>query len=77
MYVRSMIYIVDGGWSEWKNILECSRTCGQGIKVQTRSCSEPPRSCDGKYCDGPGLQFVPCNASACCPGLLIKLYSIK
>ena len=67
-----VVYVADGGWSEWKDISECSGTCGEGIKVQIRSCSEPPSSCGGKYCEGPDLQFVPCNVSACCPGLLLK-----
>ena len=51
------------------DISVCSGTCGEGIKIQTRSCSEPPSSCGGKYCEGPDLQFVQCNVSACCPGL--------
>ena len=68
-----MVYIVDGGWSEWKEISGCPATCGEDIiKVQIRSCSEPPSSCGGKYCEGPDLQFIPCNVSACCPGLLLK-----
>ena len=67
-----MVHIVDGGWSEWKNISECSSTCGEGIKVRSRSCSEPPSSCGGKYCGGPDLQFVPCNVNACCPGLIFN-----
>ena len=68
-----VVYVADGGWSEWKEISGCSATCGEGIiKVQIRSCSEPPSSCGGKYCEGPDLQFVPCNVPACCPGLLLK-----
>ena len=50
---------------------ECSVTCGEGIKVQIRSCSEPNPSCNGKFCEGNDLQFVSCNVSACCPGLLL------
>ena len=67
-----VVSVADGGWSEWKDTLECSVTCGEGIKAQIRSCSEPPSSCGGKNCEGPNLQFVPCNVSACCPGLLLK-----
>ena len=55
-----VIFVVNGGWSEWKNISVCSATCG-GVKPQSRSCSEPPRSCGGKACEGKDLRFIPCN----------------
>ena len=60
-----MVYIVDGGWSEWKDVSGCSSTCGEGMKLLLRSCIEPRRSCGGKFCDGLGLQYVPCNVNAC------------
>ena len=71
-------YIVDGGWSDWKDISQCFGTCGEGVKVQSRSCSEPPMSCNGKHCNGSDLQLVACNVSSCCPGLLkyLQIYSV-
>ena len=67
------IFVVDGGWSEWKDISPCYGTCGEGVKAQSRSCSEPTRSCGGKPCIGLSLQFVACNISSCCPGELAKV----
>lgn len=63
------VYIVDGKWSEWIDITECAVTCGEGTKVQSRSCSEPPSSCGGMHCVGDDIRKVPCNISSCCPGL--------
>ena len=45
-----------------------------GVKIQSRSCSNPRRSCGGKLCKGRDLQFVACNISECCPGLLKYMY---
>lgn len=33
--------IVDGGWAEWTEYQECSRTCGGGITFRERSCDNP------------------------------------
>ena len=60
--------IVDGGWSEWKDISPCYADCGKGVKAQSRSCSEPPSLCGGQKCNGTSIQFVTCNVSSCCPG---------
>ena len=64
-----MCPVVDGGWSEWKNISGCIGPCGEGIQAHSRSCSNPPTSCGGQECNGTSLQFVTCNVSSCCPGL--------
>ena len=65
----SFVHIVDGGWSSWINISECSVTCGKGVKVQSRSCTEPPKSCGGIDCIGEDIQLQPCSVSSCCPGV--------
>ena len=68
MIIMFCMYIVDGGWNEWKDISPCHATCGQGLKAQSRSCSEPRSSCGGKPCVGPDFKFAACNISSCCPG---------
>ena len=32
---------VHGGWSAWSELSECSRSCGVGIRRQTRKCNNP------------------------------------
>ena len=32
---------VDGGWSEWKSVVACSKSCGRGVLRMERTCSNP------------------------------------
>jgi len=50
---------VDGGWTEWT---ECTHSCGWS-GMQKRSCTAPPPSGGGKYCQGPASR--PCNLRKC------------
>ncbi|KAK4820389.1 hypothetical protein QYF61_025563 [Mycteria americana] len=58
---------VDGNWSEWGLWEECSKSCGQGNKTRTRTCSNPPTQHGGKPCDGSAVDSVMCNIRPC-PG---------
>jgi hypothetical protein len=49
---------VNGGWSSWGS---CSASCGGG--VQYRTCTNPPPSNGGSYCQGPDNQS--CNTQGC------------
>ena len=62
-------YEVDGGWSEWEDISECTASCGTAFKEQNRTCTEPPTSCGGLPCIGSDHRLTLCNTT-CCPGLL-------
>ena len=57
---------VDGGYSNW-TISECSETCGEGVQIYTRTCSNPPPSNSGKDCSdlGPAQKTEPCNEQEC------------
>ncbi|CAH3133313.1 unnamed protein product, partial [Pocillopora meandrina] len=57
---------IDGGYTEWSES-ECSVTCGEGTKILTRTCTNPPPSCGGKNCSelGPDLTTIPCNEGEC------------
>ncbi|NWT15620.1 HMCN1 protein, partial [Vireo altiloquus] len=56
---------VDGSWSEWGLWEECSRSCGQGNRTRSRTCSNPPAQHGGKPCEGSALESVMCNLRPC------------
>jgi len=65
--------VVNGGWSDWTSwadITACSKSCGGGARVQSRSrvCNNPVPSNGGASCTGPATetQSVACNTQACC-----------
>ena len=56
---------VDGGWSDW-TFGECSKTCGNGKKQETRTCTNPPPSNGGKDCKGKSSgKRKKCNLGSC------------
>ncbi|XP_062509095.1 A disintegrin and metalloproteinase with thrombospondin motifs 6-like [Corticium candelabrum] len=55
----------DGGWSSWKDVLGCSRTCGGGIQMSERLCDNPPPSGRGRYCRGERKRFRTCMTALC------------
>ena len=63
------MYLVDGGWSEWQNVTECSATCGEGVITQQRTCTQPSPSCGGRDCVGENTTNVSCIE--CCPGTYV------
>ncbi|XP_062437683.1 hemicentin-1 [Rhea pennata] len=56
---------VDGSWSEWGLWEECSKSCGQGNRTRTRTCSNPSAQHGGKPCDGSAVDSVMCNIRPC------------
>ena len=56
---------VDGGFSKWTPFSACSVTCGSGVKVRTRTCTNPPRQWKGKDCVGPRQESMACNEGPC------------
>jgi hypothetical protein len=65
--VFSSLIAVDGGWSPYVNGT-CSKTCGGGVVVQTRICTNPAPQNGGLNCTGPPAQGLPCNTQPC-PGM--------
>ena len=59
--------VVDGGYSEWTKWSECSQSCGGGVKVRARSCTNPSPSGGGKDCTslGESEELAKCNEQAC------------
>ncbi|XP_077188775.1 hemicentin-1 isoform X2 [Paroedura picta] len=56
---------VEGNWSGWGSWEECSKTCGQGNKTRTRTCSNPPAQHGGRSCDGNAVESIMCNIRPC------------
>lgn len=57
---------IDGGYSDW-SASPCSVTCGGGIQILTRTCTNPPPSNCGKDCSrlGPVIMTKTCNTQKC------------
>ncbi|KAG5268284.1 hypothetical protein AALO_G00210820 [Alosa alosa] len=56
---------VDGAWSEWTSWSPCDVSCGGGLMVRNRSCSNPPPKNGGHDCEGMTLQTQTCNTQPC------------
>lgn len=65
----------DGNWGEWRNVLQCSKTCGAGRQIKSRLCNNPVPQNGGQQCllkDGSGrardeMKVEDCNTQPC-PG---------
>ena len=62
---------IDGGFTEWLDYGQCSRTCGGGERIRERSCTKPRPQHGGRNCSviGPYREAIPCNNTRPCPGL--------
>ncbi|KAG1934314.1 SCO-spondin [Pimephales promelas] len=56
---------VDGQWSDWTPWSDCGVSCGGGLMVRNRSCSNPPPKNGGRDCDGMSRQTHACNTHSC------------
>ncbi|XP_070544536.1 A disintegrin and metalloproteinase with thrombospondin motifs 3-like [Ptychodera flava] len=63
--VESTIEVVHGGWGDWSDYSECSRTCGVGAQLRTRECNNPEPSNSGDDCKGKNVEFRLCNTQDC------------
>lgn len=55
---------INGGWSEWFN----SGVCSNGLKTQTRSCTNPTPAYGGNQCTGDFTRQVNCVDQSTTPG---------
>lgn len=56
---------VNGNWTEWSSWNECSVTCGGGMKVRERNCSNPIPQYGGESCFGNYSNTELCNEYPC------------
>ena len=65
-YYFFYLILVDGGWSEWTDKEEnCSKTCGGGLKIWRRTCTNPTPEHGGKKCVGKDVVNLHCNTFPC------------
>jgi len=56
---------VDGGWSPYGNYGKCSKDCGGGFKIRSRTCTNPTPAYGGEPCAGNSEESVTCNTQKC------------
>uniref|UniRef100_A0AAV2J7U3 Peptidase M12B domain-containing protein n=1 Tax=Knipowitschia caucasica TaxID=637954 RepID=A0AAV2J7U3_KNICA len=56
---------VDGRWGKWGAFGPCSRTCGAGVQLSKRECSDPVPANGGKYCQGVRVKYRSCSLNHC------------
>lgn len=56
---------VDGGWGDWSEFGECTRTCGGGVQWSTRECVAPKPAFGGRFCQGQRSRYQSCNTHEC------------
>ena len=55
---------IDGGFADWSEPGSCTKPCGKGVRLQTRSCTNPKPSFNGRDCSGETKRLYPywCNS---------------
>ena len=54
-----------GGWSNWSEFGLCDVTCGGGIQIRRRSCTNPIAANGGANCTGLMIESQACNTKGC------------
>ena len=58
--------LVDGGWSPWMAVSNCSVPCGGGgSQFLVRKCNNPVPANEGKYCEGQSFKIDTCGNCPC------------
>ena len=70
VYIHIAVFLVDGGWSDWQSMTNCSTTYGEGVITQQRTCTQPSPSCGGRECSGINITNISCSNIRCRPGIV-------
>ena len=62
-----VLFAVNGGFTAWSTWGTCSKGCGDGTQVRTRTCTNPPPANGGSTCQGGTSQTRQCKIKEC-PG---------
>ncbi|XP_078334029.1 uncharacterized protein LOC144625721 [Crassostrea virginica] len=55
---------IDGGWSAWSS-KSCSTSCGDGVREETRTCTNPTPMHGGHFCTGESTRQSNCANGPC------------
>ena len=69
-YTHRLFAEVDGNWGEWGAWGSCSRTCGNGTWIRSRSCNNPIPAHGGSGCPGDKHDRSQCSKREC-PGIYV------
>ena len=56
---------MDGNFTIWENVGNCSQSCGGGRQYQRRNCTNPAPAYGGNNCTGNTSRTISCNSHAC------------
>ena len=75
---QSFPFLVHGGYTIWSEWGSCSKSCGDGMKSRSRTCTNPAPLHGGDSCDALGLAY---DDSTCkireCAGKYIFFVEIR
>nr|XP_046192223.1 thrombospondin-2-like isoform X2 [Oncorhynchus gorbuscha] len=54
-----------GVWGPWSSWLPCSVSCGSGLMIRQRECSNPAPQHGGRNCVGETADYAACNTQPC------------
>lgn len=56
---------IDGNWIEWSPWSKCDPSCGEGLEIRRRTCSDPIPQNGGAYCAGSNSDSRTCYLTHC------------
>ena len=65
IFLCFFLFVVNGGYSKYKKVGECTKTWGGGMETLKRTCTNPPPSYGGKNCTGEDSYTRECNNMLC------------
>ena len=67
-------FTVNGKWTKWGLWSVCSVSCGVGVNVRRRSCTNPAPAFGGNNCTGESMDVKDCigKSGATCSGKIFK-----
>lgn len=69
-----LLFLVNGGYSEWSQWSSCSGSCRSGLTKRTRTCTKPAPAHGGVNCSDPAKEFKECENNITCPGEVSKIF---
>ena len=63
--VHVVVVPVDGGWSDYGDWSECSKSCGGGERTRSRTCTNPSPADGGAECTGESEEKEACGNDPC------------